>query len=581
MKKLHTGIAAAALAATGLACGTGAAHAEGTWPDQFSAQRVVPVAGATYLLGDYDTGHQADDGNGGTYDVTGSALVKIVGSTVTTIDLGSDAEPSAITNRGNTVYVAGSDDQTGDAELWTVSADGTVSAAQTLPDTGTPQNVAVSADGRVAVAGWDHVIVMNSDLTVTSTLPSTDFSSLGAIAFSPNGDTLQIAANDSDENDNGGANVDLWSLDHDAGDTTIDHVASQVIEPADGGSYASDIAVGADGTTYVTTINGDGSGLYAVKGTGTPAYQYLGFAQGLALSADGSTAYVAGDDGIFAVATDKLGTYGDNPNADYYAGGDDSVNAVALDAAGNVVIAESAYDYDSGTTSDQTLDVVSAPGAPSHVSVTRGDTWADISFSPAASSGSSAWTATAPGSDDTFIDYTVTLHDTTHPAKGDIVSSNIWDPSDVQLGYDDQQLVPGDAYAVSVTATNGLFTGPAATYSLAAYKAPAGNGTGHTTQPQPTSHPAPQPAKVTKIKAAKITSSSTKLTFSLAGVSNAPGKVKVFEGKKLIGKGTIKDRKLVLKLKKKLHKGKHKLTVKYAGSAQVAGFSKSVTVKVT
>ena len=574
MKKLYTGIAAAALAATGLACGTGAANAAGTWPDQFSASQVVPVAGATYLLGDYDTGEQSDDGS----DITGSALVKVVGDTVTMIGLGTNADPSAITSHGNTVYVAGSDDQTGDAELWTVSADGTVSGPQTLPDTGTPQNVAVSSDGRIAVAGWDNVIVMNSNLAVTATLPSTGFSALGAIAFSPNGDTLQIAANDSDENDNGGANVDLWSLGSDAGNTTIDDVTSQVVEPADGGSYASGIAVGADGTTYVTTINGDGSGLYAVKGAGTPAYQYLGFAQGLALSADGSTAYVAGDDGIFAVATDKLGTYGDNPNADYYAGGDDSVNAVAVDAAGDVVIAESAYDYDSDTTSDQTLDVVSAPGAPSHVSVTRGDTWADVSFSPAASSGSSAWTATAPGSDDTFIDYTVTLHDTTDPTKGDIVSSDIWDPSDVQLGYDDQQLVPGDSYQVSVTAANGLFTSTAATYSLGAYKAPATGS--HTPAPQPTTQAAPHPAQVTKIKAAKIKSSSKKLTLKIAGVTTVPGKVKVYDGKKLIGKAQIKNGKLVLTLKKKLHKGKHKLTVKYAGSAQVAKFSKSVKVKV-
>ena len=575
MKKLYTGIAAAALAATGLACGTGAAHAEGAWPDQFSAQQVVPVAGATYLLGSYDTGQQADDGDGGTYDVTGSTLVKAVGNTVTRIDLGANADPAAITSHGDTVYVVGSDDETDDAELWTVAADGTVSDPQALPDTGTPQKVAVSSDGRVAVAGWDSVVVMDAALEVTATMPSTGFSGIGDIAFSANGDTLRIAANDSDD-----TNVDLWSLSSDAGTTSPDDVTPQVLEPADGGAFASGVAVSADGTTYVTVINGDGSGLYAVKGAGTPAYQYLGYAQGLALSADGSTAYVAGDSGIFAVATNKLGTYGENPNPDYYAGGDDGVNAVAVDAAGDVVIAESTYDYDTSTTSDQTLDVVSAPGAPSHVTAKRGDTWAEVSFSPSASSGSSAWTATDPSDSDTFVAYTVTLHDTTDPTKTDIVSSDIWDPSDVELGFDDEQLIPGDAYTISVTATNGLFSSTAATSTLPAYKAPAGGG--HSSTPQPTNDPAPtqQPVHVTKIKAAKIKASSKKLTLKLPGVTTAPGKVKVFDGKKLIGKAKIKDGKLVLKLKKKLHKGKHKITLKYAGSAKVAKFHESVKVKV-
>lgn len=82
------------------------------------------------------------------------------------------------------------------------------------------------------------------------------------------------------------------------------------------------------------------------------------------------------------------------------------------------------------------------------------------------------------------------------------------------------------------------------------------------------------------VKAATVKAGAKKLTLKLAGVTSAPGKVKVYDGKKLIGKATIKNGKLVLKLKKKLHKGKHKLTVKYAGSAQVAKFNKSVKVKV-
>lgn len=86
---------------------------------------------------------------------------------------------------------------------------------------------------------------------------------------------------------------------------------------------------------------------------------------------------------------------------------------------------------------------------------------------------------------------------------------------------------------------------------------------------------------VTTTKAATIKSSAKKVTVTLAGVTgSAPGKVKVYDGKKLIGKATIKDGKVTLKLKKHLAKGKHHLTMKYAGSAQVAAFHQKATLKV-
>ena len=141
-------------------------------------------------------------------------------------------------------------------------------------------------------------------------------------------------------------------------------------------------------------------------------------------------------------------------------------------------------------------------------------------------------------------------------------------------------LVPGDAYAITVTATNGLFTSDAATGTLAAYSSTGGGQqpvqTGPIQQPVQT-----QPAQVSGVKAGTMKSGSKKLKLTLGGVTTVPGKVKVYDGKKLLGTATVKNGKLVLKLKKKLAKGKHKVTVKYAGSSSVAKFTKKTKIKVT
>ncbi|WP_017934621.1 Ig-like domain repeat protein [Nocardioides sp. Iso805N] len=659
MKKLYGGIAAAALVTTGIVCSGGAASATtpSPWPDQFHASHLVTTTdGAVFLVGTYDTGVQQSDDSGDTWEATAGALVEVVDGAVTTLDLGSNADPTALAVHDNTVFVVGTDDLTGDAELWTVTG-GTASAAETLPDTGTPQAVAVSSDGdRIAVAGWDSVVVLDGDLDPTATMPTggvdedTDepvgISGIGGIAFTPSGDTLDVAASTY-----AGA-VDLWSLDTDGGDVAFGDVASQVVETADGNSSASGIAMGPDGTAYVTTVNGDGGGLYAV-GDGAPVFQALGGAQGLALTADGSTAYVTLFGGIIALATDALGTYGDNPNADYGTG-DDSADAVALDADGDVVIAESQQSYDdateTSTVTDQKIDVVTAPSAPSHVTATdREETTADVSFTAAGSTGSSA----QPDALQDLVTYTITLHDTTNPAAHDIVQDT--SSTDITVGYD-TPLVATDAYTVAVTATNGLFTSEAATGTIAAPQAVVpgsatvtvtGNAVVGSTLTAAVSNntfktgaklsyqwfytggefggavegatkatfsptadlvglkvgvivtadlggytpatvrsnvvavrAAAQPVKVTKVKVAPVKSSSKKLTLTLAGVTTVPGKVKVYDGKKLIGTATVKNGKVVVKLKKKLAKGKHKLTVKYAGSATVAKFSKTVKVKV-
>jgi hypothetical protein len=129
----------------------------------------------------------------------------------------------------------------------------------------------------------------------------------------------------------------------------------------------------------------------------------------------------------------------------------------------------------------------------------------------------------------------------------------------VMLGYDDVSLVADDAYAITVTATNGVASSPAVTASLAPYV---------------------KPRKVRAIKVAPVKAGAKKLRLTLVGATRVPGLVRVYDGRKLLGPAPVKHGKVVVKLKKKLAKGKHKITVKYAGSPAVRTFTRSATIKV-
>jgi YVTN family beta-propeller protein len=87
---------------------------------------------------------------------------------------------------------------------------------------------------------------------------------------------------------------------------------------------------------------------------------------------------------------------------------------------------------------------VGAPGAPTAVSATAGNGTATASFTSPVSNGGSAITS-----------YTVTATDTINPAHGGQTASGSGSPITVS------GLTDGDAYTLSVTATNGLGTGPA------------------------------------------------------------------------------------------------------------------------
>ena len=84
------------------------------------------------------------------------------------------------------------------------------------------------------------------------------------------------------------------------------------------------------------------------------------------------------------------------------------------------------------------------PGAPAGVSATPGNASASVSFTPPASNGGS-----------TITGYTVTAKDNTTPANGGETGTGTTSPISVT------GLTNGDSYTFTVTATNGVGTGPA------------------------------------------------------------------------------------------------------------------------
>ncbi|MCW2850975.1 MAG: hypothetical protein JWM84_639 [Nocardioides sp.] len=71
------------------------------------------------------------------------------------------------------------------------------------------------------------------------------------------------------------------------------------------------------------------------------------------------------------------------------------------------------------------------------------------------------------------------------------------------------------------------------------------------------------------------------VTVKVPGLPKPTGKVTVLKGKKVVGKGVVVAKKRgVVVIKLKLKKGKHKLTIVYAGTATVAGSKKVVTIKL-
>lgn len=568
MKKLYAGLAAAAMTATGIACTAGAAHATvSPWPTSFEPNSIATTTDAgTYLFGNSEGG-----------EATALVYVDADGSPQVVNRAGVDELASA----GNTAFAVGQD--TNGVELWALS-NGAVTTTTSVTGISWESSLAISPDGtQLAVVGLtdardyiaDIFTITGGALTGPRTVDlggaNSGSNQYGVVqaAFSPADNTLYAASWD-----NSGSTPVLWSIG--TTDTTADPTpfAAPDADLSDDDVSAITVGHGDAGDTAYVTVGYNGGDLIAVRGGEVVGTQPLDSGvTDLTLGADGSTLYGNGNyGGVYGYAVDQLGSYDDDNPAPSFspAGGESSYvpGALTTGSNGSLVIAE----YDNGDTpGDPIIDTLTAPGAPSGIAATRGDTWGDVSFTASTSTGSSAWNS----ADDlnSIVTYTVTLHDVTNPSTPDVVHGNVWDGSDVAIGYDDgPQLVPGDAYTVSVTASNGLFSTPAAaTFALGKYVAPA-----------PTPTPAQQPVQVTQIKPATIKASAKKVKLTLPGLSaaSAPGKVKVYDGKKLVGTAKIVNGKLVVKLKKHLSHGQHKLKLSYKGSAQVAKFNKKVKIKV-
>jgi hypothetical protein len=87
---------------------------------------------------------------------------------------------------------------------------------------------------------------------------------------------------------------------------------------------------------------------------------------------------------------------------------------------------------------------------------------------------------------------------------------------------------------------------------------------------------APKKVKKGKVATVKVTAISTDW-----GGTVPAGKIVAKDGKKVVGKGTLKNGKGSIKLTKKLKVGKHKIKVSYAGTKSLGGSTaKTVVVKV-
>jgi M6 family metalloprotease-like protein len=92
----------------------------------------------------------------------------------------------------------------------------------------------------------------------------------------------------------------------------------------------------------------------------------------------------------------------------------------------------------------------------------------------------------------------------------------------------------------------------------------------------------PKVASTTVAKAPKkvVFKRNFKVKATVSGTGGATGTVEVYKGKKRLGKGTLVNGTVKIKVKKNLKVGKHRLTVKYLGSDSLLASQDTVKVKI-
>lgn len=639
MKKLYAGIAATALAATGIACTAGAVHADvAPWSSldyapSANGDMISTAVGSDGTIYTASPNGARDGINVSTTTPAGASTHRVVTLTPTDGMSIDDIGSVVVTSAGKLVISAAQSSDDYDAGVWTARV-GDDAATETISGLDGTGPVAVSSDGQHAALATYATLYSfaPSDTTATSVAFDEDedaYVDVTALAVSDSGDAYAVGEDS--------ANTPMgWNAT--AGDPTASPLQLA----------ATPVSVAVAGSTVVIgerQETGDevAYSLEVVAATSEPRVVPLPDEPDvLAVSPNGGTLFASDGYDVDRVDLTQVDSYtaADRVPAQQF----DAYEIFGLGATSDKLYAvASAYDGDTDSYETASLLRLTKPGAVTNATQT---VYADGSINV-------EWKAPADtgGVDPSYV---VTLTD----KLGKVITDKVTDTYD----YLDSRkgLRPGSTYTITVRAENAAFSGqdvpvapvlpgastvtvsgsavvggtliatvsnkwPAGTkvsyqwgYSGGQYGGPVDGATGRTFAPtadlaglqvtvrvtgtlagySPTTvtsapvvikaaahtapKPAPKPEKVAKIKPATIKAGAKKVKVNLPGVTvaKAPGKVKVYDGKKLIGTATIKNGKLVLKLKKKLHKGKHKIKVKYAGSAQVAKFTKTVKVTV-
>jgi hypothetical protein len=639
MKKLYAGIAATALAATGIACTAGAVHADvAPWSSldyapSANGDMISTAVGADGTVYTASLNDARDRINVSTTTPTGASTHHTVAPTpadgMSIDDIGS----VAVTSTGKLVISAAQIGDVYDAGVWTARV-GDDAATETISGLDGTGPVAVSSDGNhAALATYSTMYSFApSDTTATSVAfdESEDaYANVTALAVADSGKAYAVGED--------ATNAPMgWEAT--AGDPTASplRLAAAPVSVAFAGST---VVIGEkqetdDDVTYSLEVVAATSEPHAVPLPDQPDL--------LAVSPNGGTLFASDGYDVERVDLTQLDTdtgAGQVPAQQF----DDEIFGLTATSATFYAVT-SAYDGDTDSYETASLLRLTKPGAVRNATQSvYADGSIDLEWKAPADTG---------GVDPAYV---VTLTD----KAGKVLTDRVTDTYD----YLDSRkgLRPGSTYTITVRAENVAFSGqdvpvapvlpgastvtvsgsavvggtltanvankwPAGTkvsyqwgYSGGQYGGAVDGATSRTfaptadlaglqvtvrvtgtlagyspttvtsapvvIKPAPTHtapKPAPKPEKVAKIKPATIKAGAKKVKVNLPGitVTKAPGKVKVYDGKKLIGTATIKNGKLVLKLKKKLPKGKHKIKVKYAGSAQVAKFTKTVKVTV-
>lgn len=462
-RRLGAGIAAAAVVTAGLAClGTAQAAELADFPQalDFTPTDLAASADEVYAVGYVGVDTDED------YDFdTIDGYVEAVGSG-TKVHLGDGSWPTAVSVSpdGATLHVIG---QLTDEEYpengtsgrrWTVST-----ATMTVTDSvstgfGNLYDVATDASGTYVASSLDDTAAverLGSGLT-----PLGSSISPTRLGLLPNGESSDVVVAGADYLEAGGSEATLRIV---SGGV----VGPKVVLGPDGGADESVTGMDVDeenGLVYVTTFRNveDGPQEYGLNviGEDTDLYVPIDYpVSSVAVSPDGGTVYLPGT-GVSAYDVDQLASYTEeNPAPSAYLGGSGFISLSTIDPSGRIY---ATLDHDvldpvtEEPTGEEVIKVhaLDAPGAPTALTALTSE-WDETTLS-------ATWTApaSAGGASPDSLSYRLSLSD---DAGGEAITAESF-----LTDHEFTNLLPGHTYTLSVTATNGAFTGAAATTSWTA-----------------------------------------------------------------------------------------------------------------